>query len=54
MTENITDSHVVRRLERSSSDRMLAGVCGGLGRYFELNPMLARKYDQVCRWPPYT
>ena len=42
MTENITDSHVVRRLERSSSDRMLAGVCGGLGRYFELNPTVFR------------
>jgi phage shock protein C len=42
MTENITDSHAVRRLERSSSDRMLAGVCGGLGRYFELNPTVFR------------
>jgi len=42
MTENITDNHAVRRLERSSSDRMLAGVCGGLGRYFELNPTVFR------------
>lgn len=42
MTENITDSPTVRRLERSSSDRMLAGVCGGLGRYFELNPTVFR------------
>jgi phage shock protein PspC (stress-responsive transcriptional regulator) len=42
MTEDITDSHAVRRLERSSSDRMLAGVCGGLGRYFELNPTVFR------------
>jgi len=42
MSENITDSHAVRRLERSSSDRMLAGVCGGLGRYFELNPTVFR------------
>src|SRR5438309_348863 len=42
MTENITDSHVVRRLERSTSDRMLAGVCGGLGRYFELNSTVFR------------
>src|SRR4051794_41948728 len=38
MTENITDSPTVRRLERSSSDRMLAGVCGGLGRPFALHP----------------
>jgi phage shock protein C len=42
MSENITDSPSVRRLERSSSDRMLAGVCGGLGRYFELNPTVFR------------
>lgn len=42
MTENITDSPTVRRLERSSSDRMLAGVCGGLGRYFELNSTVFR------------
>jgi phage shock protein PspC (stress-responsive transcriptional regulator) len=42
MTENITDNHAVRRLERSSSERMLAGVCGGLGRYFDLNPTFFR------------
>ena len=42
MTENITDNHAVRRLERSSSDRMLAGVCSGLGRYFELNSTVFR------------
>jgi phage shock protein C len=42
MTENITDNHAVRRLERSSSERMLAGVCGGLGRYFDLNPTVFR------------
>src|SRR5207248_2520168 len=42
MTENITDNHAVRRLERSASDRMLTGVCGGLGRYFDLNPTFFR------------
>ena len=42
MTENITDNQAVRRLERSSSERMLAGVCGGLGRYFDLNPTFFR------------
>ena len=42
MTEHITHTPTVRRLERSSSDRMLAGVCGGLGRYFELNPAAFR------------
>jgi phage shock protein PspC (stress-responsive transcriptional regulator) len=42
MTEHITHSPTVRRLERSSSDRMLIGVCGGLGRYFDLNPTVFR------------
>jgi phage shock protein PspC (stress-responsive transcriptional regulator) len=42
MTEHITHTPAVRRLERSASDRMLAGVCGGLGRYFDLNPTVFR------------
>jgi phage shock protein PspC (stress-responsive transcriptional regulator) len=31
-----------RRLMRSSSDRMLAGVAGGLGRYFGIDPIVFR------------
>ena len=42
MTEHITHTNAVRRLERSSSDRMLTGVSGGLGRYFDLNPTVFR------------
>jgi phage shock protein C len=42
MTEHITHTPTVRRLERSSSDRMLTGVCGGLGRYFDLNATVFR------------
>jgi phage shock protein PspC (stress-responsive transcriptional regulator) len=42
MTEHITHTNAVRRLERSSSDKMLTGVCGGLGRYFDLNPTVFR------------
>src|SRR5438874_12754817 len=42
MTENTTAQPAVRRLERSRDDRMLAGVCGGLARYFELNPAFYR------------
>ena len=42
MTEHITHTNAVRRLERSSSDKMLAGVCGGLGRFFDLNPAVFR------------
>ena len=41
MSEHITHTPNIRRLERSS-DRILAGVCGGLGRYFELNPAFFR------------
>jgi phage shock protein PspC (stress-responsive transcriptional regulator) len=31
-----------RRLLRSSTDRVLGGVCGGLARYFEIDPVLVR------------
>lgn len=30
------------RLFRSESDRMLGGVCGGLGQYFNVDPVLVR------------
>ncbi|HEY7814606.1 MAG TPA: PspC domain-containing protein [Nakamurella sp.] len=32
----------VRRLLRSRSDRVLGGVCGGLGRYLNVDPVLLR------------
>jgi phage shock protein C len=31
-----------RKLVRSSTDRKLAGVCGGLAEYFNLDPTLIR------------
>src|SRR4051794_27147911 len=31
-----------RRLTRSSEERVLAGVCGGLARYFDVDPVLFR------------
>src|SRR3954468_1100903 len=31
-----------RRLTRSSSDRVLGGVSGGLGRYFDIDPIIFR------------
>ena len=31
-----------KRLERSRSDRKLAGVCGGLARYFDIHPAVYR------------
>jgi phage shock protein PspC (stress-responsive transcriptional regulator) len=31
-----------RRFERSGADRIIGGVCGGLGRYFGIDPTLVR------------
>ena len=33
---------MTRRLCKSHSDRMIAGVCGGLGEYFGVDPVLVR------------
>src|SRR5262245_46570424 len=38
MTETVT----YKQLRRSRSDQMVAGVSGGLGRYFDVNPVLYR------------
>ena len=44
MTEHATstDHPTYKQLRRSQSDRMVAGVCGGLGRYFDVNPTFYR------------
>src|SRR3954454_14964255 len=34
-----------RRLERSSTDRMLTGVCGGIARYFGVDATVVRIVD---------
>ena len=31
-----------KRLYRSSTNSMLAGVCGGIGEYFNIDPTLVR------------
>lgn len=31
-----------KRLYRSVSNRMLSGVCGGIGEYFNIDPTLVR------------
>lgn len=41
MSEYTTHTPHVKRLERSK-DRIVGGVAGGLGRYFDLNPMFFR------------
>ena len=35
---------VEKRLERILSDRVLGGVCSGLGRYFNLDPTIVRLF----------
>ena len=42
MSEHSAAQPAVQRLERSRSDRMLAGVCGGLARYFGIHPAFYR------------
>jgi phage shock protein PspC (stress-responsive transcriptional regulator) len=42
MTSTPAPTEGPRRLERTTSDRMIAGVAGGLGRYFGLDPVLFR------------
>lgn len=36
-----TEPHI-RRMHRSSHDKMLAGVCGGMGEYFRIDPLFIR------------
>jgi phage shock protein PspC (stress-responsive transcriptional regulator) len=42
MSEHTLHTPVVKRLERSSEAKILAGVCGGLGRYFDIAPAVFR------------
>ncbi len=32
----------MKRLYRSEADRMVAGVCGGLAKYFKIDPVIVR------------
>src|SRR4051794_26538314 len=35
-------AHLPSRLYRSRSNKMISGVCGGLGEYFDVDPVLIR------------
>jgi phage shock protein C len=37
-----------KRLFRSRKDRIIGGVCGGMGNYFNLDPVLVRVIWAVC------
>jgi phage shock protein C len=32
----------MKRLYRSEKNRMIAGICGGIGEYFDIDPTLVR------------
>lgn len=34
--------HMTKRLYRSQKNKVLAGVCGGIGEYFDVDPVLIR------------
>ena len=36
------EAHEPKRLYRSRDDRMIGGVCGGLGRHFGIDPVIVR------------
>ena len=42
MSEHITHTPQIKRLERVREGRVVTGVCAGLGRYFDLNPNVFR------------
>jgi phage shock protein C len=31
-----------KKLYRSTTDKVIAGVCGGLGKYFDIDPVVVR------------
>ena len=33
---------MTKKIYRSESDRMIAGICGGIGEYFDIDPTLVR------------
>ena len=32
----------MKKLQKSKNQKMIAGVCGGIGEYFEIDPTLVR------------
>ena len=33
---------MAKKLTRSQENRMIAGICGGLGEYFDIDPLIVR------------
>ena len=42
MRKKKTPTYKPKRLYRSNKDKILGGVCGGLGEYFNVDPVIIR------------
>jgi phage shock protein C len=42
---------MAKRLYRSKKDRMIAGVCGGIAEYFDIDPVIVRLVAVVLLLP---
>lgn len=42
---------MAKRLYRSRNDRMIAGVCGGLAEYFDVDPVVVRLIAVILLLP---
>jgi phage shock protein C len=40
-----------KRLYRSRTDRMIAGVCGGIAEYFDIDPTIVRIVAVILLFP---
>jgi phage shock protein C len=40
-----------KRLYRSTKDRMIAGVCGGIAEYFNIDPVIVRLVAVILLLP---
>lgn len=38
----------IKKLYRSRNDRVLGGVCGGIGNYFDIDPVIIRVLGVVA------
>ncbi len=39
---------MTKRLYRSRNSRMLAGICGGIANYFNIDPVIIRIIAVIC------
>lgn len=49
--EGVYNRGMTKRLYRSRTDRKIAGVCGGLGEYFKVDPVIFRILGVILLLP---